>query len=292
MASQQDIIHKWAHGLDHGKTNGAVYVDNGILYSYGRHFPLGIRCGSIDGRPAYLLNSRQYSVTTSKHQSWTRSATHHGECLSVPMSGDTPCGYSMNRAVCDYVEREVKEGERGTLSRGSRIRANSLDRIHAAVNIATRYPVFVKAYGAALDKSEAKRLAKVAAWSEARLDGLAEKLAEDTRKQLARQKRETAKQAKEERADLARWIAGEDVRRNFTATALRAQGDEVCTTRGACVPLSAAVALWKAWNTGRVKVGQHIGPYTLNEIGPDALVIGCHTIPRTAAQDLAARQGW
>lgn len=289
--NQNDLIHKWAHGLNDATSGGAVYAKNGILYSYGHHFPIGVRCGEIEGKPAFVLNSRSYSPSTSKHQNWVSGATFHGERLFVPMSSDTPLDHSHQRALAEYCEKEVAEGERLTLSRGPRKQEEGLQRIHTAIDIAKRLHLFVKGNGKELNKDVKKRLAKVAKWSDARLDGLAERLAQEQVKAAAKAKRLEAKRRKEQRQELAKWKAGEPTRTYFKETALRIVGDEVETTHGATVPVAAARLLWNNWGSPKM-VGKHVGPFVVNEAREDAYVIGCHTIEKEAAADLATRAGW
>lgn len=59
--------------------NGSVYFANGVLYSYGNHFPMAFKLD--DGR--YLINGDKYSVTTSAHQSLCHSACSNGFTTSV-----------------------------------------------------------------------------------------------------------------------------------------------------------------------------------------------------------------
>jgi hypothetical protein len=296
--NQNELIHKWANGLNDATSGGAVYVTNGILLSYGFHFPLGVRCGQVNGKPAFLLNSRSYSVSTTKHQGWTNGATHHGERLFVPLdlsgngSGSRPFDQYMNAATATHCERSIAQGEAGTLSKGSRKRAEALAAIHAAVDIAKRYETFAKAYGATIDAATRRRFAKVAKWDESRLSGLAERLADDKRKAEAKAKRDAAKQRKEQREALARWVAGENTRTYFGELELRLKDDNVETSQGATVPADAARLLWAAWKAGKDFTGRHVGYYVVNEQTPDAVQIGCHTIDRPTAERFAARVGW
>jgi hypothetical protein len=56
-------------------TGGNIFYEEDKLYSYGRHFPLAVRC-----RNGYILNGDRYSNTTSGHQSLTRSmAENHNK---------------------------------------------------------------------------------------------------------------------------------------------------------------------------------------------------------------------
>ena len=45
-------------------------------------------------------------------------------------------------------------------------------------------------------------------------------------------------------------------------------------------------AMLKAWKAEKVKVGQHVGPYTIQEIKPGYVKIGCHKIPMQNIREL------
>jgi hypothetical protein len=49
-------------GKDFNKNN--IIVQNGTIYSYGRHFPMAVKLDN----GAIVVNTEKYSVTTSKHQ--------------------------------------------------------------------------------------------------------------------------------------------------------------------------------------------------------------------------------
>lgn len=79
--SNQELFHIYASGAqNHGRSaNGNVYFENGVLYSYGKHFPIALKY-----RGKYLFTNDSYSVTTSKHVSQARSALRHREVISLP----------------------------------------------------------------------------------------------------------------------------------------------------------------------------------------------------------------
>lgn len=64
------VIQAWAVSSAPSGRCGSVFFNDSRLYSYGAHFCLARRLPN--GRAA--LNSKRYSVTTSKHLSWTRNA--------------------------------------------------------------------------------------------------------------------------------------------------------------------------------------------------------------------------
>lgn len=63
-------------------------------------------------------------------------------------------------------------------------------------------------------------------------------------------------------------------------------GEDVTTTQGVSMDCRTVRALLKAWKAGLVKVGQHIGPYTLMELTSAYVKIGCHKIPMQNIREL------
>lgn len=287
----QDLTHKWAHGLnDKQYSRVPVYVENGTLFSYGRHFPLGVRCGTIAGKPAYLLNSRSYSLTTSTHQRDASWATQHGERLRVPMFA-APWSSMFIPQMVEQMERDQQTAERDTASRGPVKRERALLTAQGIADTAKRLPAFLKGAGLKLDRSNAARLRKLAAWVPCDREQLAERLKAAKLAQERREARAKAKAMKAEAERLERWKMGEGWG-GFTRLALRLKDGEVETTKGARVDEASARRLWMGWKAGVDMVGRHVGPYQVNEQTPDAIRIGCHTIDRATAEEFVARVGW
>lgn len=94
-------------------TGGNIYYEKDVLYSYGRHFPLAVRC-----KNGYILNGDRYSNTTSGHQSLTRSLaenhnqetsnrkTHH--CI-IPFSALQAAGIKIEAATIVDVTDDTYE---------------------------------------------------------------------------------------------------------------------------------------------------------------------------------------
>lgn len=57
----------------------SLYIQDGVIYSYGPHFPLAIR---LHGR--VYMNTDKYSRTTSKHQSQLRFALRLEDIDPIP----------------------------------------------------------------------------------------------------------------------------------------------------------------------------------------------------------------
>lgn len=287
----QDLTHKWAHGLnDKQYARIQVFAEQGTLFSYGRHFPMGVRCGSIEGKPAYLLNSRSYSATTSKHQRDVNWATQHGDRLFVPMYV-APWSYLFIPQMVEQMEKDQQTAERDTVSRGPVKRQNALLTAQGIANTAKRLPAFLKGAGLKLDRSQAARLRKLAAWVPVDREQLAERLKAAKLAQDRREARAKAQALKAEAERLAKWEQGEGWG-GFTRLSLRLKDGGVETTKGARVDEASARRLWMGWKAGVDMVGRHVGPYEVNEQTPEAVTIGCHTIDRDTAERFAARVGW
>lgn len=83
--------------LRNGK--GSMFASGNVLYSYGTHYPLLAYVPASDSHPAcWLLNSRKYSVTTSRHQSDTYRRARHS---SLPIIDHYMTGH-------DYSISDVK----------------------------------------------------------------------------------------------------------------------------------------------------------------------------------------
>lgn len=100
MATNQDRAERWAtywatsaHAPEPLRSRGTVFTDGGReLYSYGHHFTLAEYIGER-GQGFFLLNGDRYSVTTSGHQSLTRSAIPSwAQSLIVPASALAAAG--------------------------------------------------------------------------------------------------------------------------------------------------------------------------------------------------------
>lgn len=73
LGSTDALMHSFAHQNHESAVAGNVFYENGIAYSYGRHFALGRHLG--DG--IVLLNTNGYSSSTTRHKSKLRQAVSH-----------------------------------------------------------------------------------------------------------------------------------------------------------------------------------------------------------------------
>ena len=99
FGSHSQTAHIWAQGRhDHGRaSDGRVFFQGRVLYSYGTHFALGIVILGAQGEPVLtLLNDSGYSPSTGKHKGHARHAAR-GRIVYVPDL--TTAVYGIERAT-------------------------------------------------------------------------------------------------------------------------------------------------------------------------------------------------
>lgn len=90
------VSHLWANGATFQgikaaqNNNGQFYYTGRTIWSYGRHFPVATLLDVVSpdsGRveTIAIFNDSSYGITTSKHQSYARSAAHHHESHAFPL---------------------------------------------------------------------------------------------------------------------------------------------------------------------------------------------------------------
>ena len=227
-------IHVWAQNTQDSGRNGkgTVYFENGKLYSYGSHFVIGRHITMPDGSAAVLLNSSHYSISTSRHQSYARSAVDHLPRYYVSHPGDS-IKDELRRASGELKTALEFVGE----AKNKRSRAK---RVDAVVGIVSHANALAEAFGLS------DRLAlpdDIEGWLAAdKARALAEKAAAVRKAKVAERK-----WVKEHQADIDAWCRGASVRwysgyapADFVAHLTPAQ----IKTRGETE--EAAAAIWKA----------------------------------------------
>jgi len=112
FGSHIQTAHVWAQGRHpRGRSSdGRMFFEGRILYSYGHHFALGLVVLGLDGNPtATLLNSSKYSVSTGKHKGHAWHAAR-GRTIHVPELTDIAEGLQM--ATSPIVGRDVLKAQR------------------------------------------------------------------------------------------------------------------------------------------------------------------------------------
>jgi hypothetical protein len=129
------------------------------------------------------------------------------------------------------------------------------------------------------------------------IDDLQELAIKADKEAKALEKIRRAERIKEQEEALINWRKGEDVRNRFEITALRIKEDQIETTKGAKIPLDHAIKFWgliKSWHEKGIQyVKDHhsikLGYYTVNKFDGKTLTVGCHSIPYSEIEGIAAQ---
>jgi hypothetical protein len=246
LRNTDEAAHVWAAQTQTEGKAGNVFFEGPTIYSYGRHFPMAkVYTHAETGERVALFNPKRYSVSTSKHQHAARHAWHgNGEAIT---------------AAVDLWPRD-------------------------AWNEDARQWQPVPITQAQIDEIRAKQ---------AELDAKNQEAEKEAKRAAARRKREQAKEAKAQAElmkisfpdRLAQWQAGQlDTHRMPEFTRYSGPiylryidgGRRIETSRRAVVPTRAALALWTRYTQAEDIAGETVGPFTVNEAGPEIIRVGCH----------------
>ena len=284
FSSHNEVAHIWASQSQSEGRAGNIFFENGVIYSYGRHFPVA-RFAPEYGDIA-LFTSRGYSSSTGKHKGIIRAA--------IPDS--------FQIVYCDDVSRPASHNLDIWARRVERLRAdfaihkNKQGRGNIALEI-YKNTGEVLSYCDALKMPAPAFTCDIQAEADARAYVAQAAAARAAKKQLrdAEKNRIAALEAVER---LELWKIGENVNTNgfqFSDTLLRIKGDQIETTRGAKIPVSDALKIYpllsRAKNTGKtIEAGLHqinLGAYRFNSFDGDTLIVGCHSIAWAQIEKMA-----
>lgn len=286
------VAHIWAQqDQPAGRSNnGQFFFEGRKLYSYGSHFVVGVFVDLAKGGKAVILNSRDYSVTTSRHKSYAHSALH-GLGLPIFYIDGASDNHAANlQALQDKALAFLTAAERERQPR-ERVKSHESKReacLAAAAETMAKATEYAAAFGIkwrpvpAAWKRQAKAAAKAAAAA------LVAREAERVRYEAQRRS--------EEAVDFRAWQAGQsnycpssyardEAGSVYMRIAEGPEGAELQTSMGARVPLRHAVKVFRfvkacrergeGWRAnGRVI---RVGHFTVTEItAAGDMVAGCH----------------
>lgn len=289
MANHNEVAHHWANRTGRKCRGFNMFYEGRTIYSYGPHFPIARIVEEIEAeRETILLTTKGYSISTSKHISYTRRAidTHRYAVFHVyDVQARTPQSHLANW------ERMIADA-RESLDKASRARTRASLYLDSALNSVGNANAYNEAFRLGLNPVTVESLNDAAADIARR--------AEEMRAQaeLERAKASRAR-ALRERETLRAWLNGADVYPPHTRVPyVRVKGDEVETTWGARVPLVDALRAWGAMKYARAhhsavpreSVGS-LGGFSVTEVSPIGMRVGCHFIPFKFAQLAACAAG-
>lgn len=314
MKLNREIFHKFFYaGEDENgraKSNTSFYGWTFKSYST----TIGIKTPGKDGRPVLLIADSSFSRTTGEHISALRAACPYpsSHIIRVPFTwGDV--WYKREYCIDDLLHRFI--------DRLSNWKVDRLKYAESRRNFLRVYGDFSSFLELVAPKRPAKallqkieELAAIANETEDRkkrnelISGLTAKREAVEKRKAAAEKRKHAELLKQfsdvtylELIRIAYWerfrpevpattrailrgIFNPDNSLSYVIPELSYDG--VVTTQDVHMDGHTVRALLKAWKAEKVKVGQHVGPYTIQEIKPGYVKIGCHKIPMQNIREL------
>ena len=284
FSSHNEVAHIWAsQSLAEGRA-GNIFFENGVIYSYGHHFPVA-RFAPEYG-DIVLFTLRDYSSSTGKHKGIIRNAIPNRYQIVYCDDITRPPSHNLdiwaNRAErlrADFA-KNTRKITRGNL-------ANELFENNAAASSYCEATITPRQQWISISDSE--REARAYVIEAARLRDAKRAIKQSEQNRIA---------ALEAGERLELWKIGENVNTNgfqFSDTLLRIKGEQIETTRGAKIPISDALKIYplldRAKRTGnKLEAGLHninLGAYRFNSFDGENLIVGCHSIAWAQIEKMA-----
>lgn len=302
--TKRELPHIWAtQKQEEGRTpTRNFYFERDTIYSYGPHFPIARIIGND-----VLFTLRNYSSTTSAHIWLVKSAISHKNliyCYYVPtFSGST---YEHEKNLNEW-KNKIKSLFNELGNKRNRDIQGRVNGINYHIELLTTYCNYFKLK---IKDNELKKLLKLA-----KSDSFVESA------RIAREKQEAANDKKMQKAKEAfdiyinLWREGNDnairdLHENtkqliihykqsaeaYTRLRYNSIENRVETSKGVQIPVEIAKRAFTALNGCMANpcntLSIPVMGYTITKTTKDALIAGCHTIPKQDVTYIANLLGW
>jgi hypothetical protein len=310
-----EMSHEWATNPDRNIRCGNGYVEDRIIYSYGRHFPVAKIVDQKDGTKLVYMTLDTYSSTTAGHISDAKGAVSHLPKLYMVRIPRGMVGIYDHEQNIKYWVNKIQS----LLGKIEKARDWKSIYLNDARYQIERIEQYIGHFKIKLDK-DTKKVIKdaqdskwdehVAAYNKKKEEKTAYEAEHQTEvqaKRAADKIKRAAKKAENEKKkweeDIAKWRAGEIYRLPYRYSGgelLRydAKENRIVTSKQVQVPLEAAKRLYTRVQAVIVQGGcsdnctDKILNYQVKEISPVQLVIGCHRIPVSECLLIAQQLNW
>jgi hypothetical protein len=275
--STDEVIHRWAHQTQSEAYSQDVFYEERAIYSYGRHYLLGLLVDSPSGETVALINNERYSATTAKHQAWAHQAVSHMPNMRVNSFDD--------------ISGELL-----------RYQGEVIDMLFDFFNKRRTYmDAWDNDYSYKIDVEGFNHIAKAFKRDDLLLHVSPEFITLFNDHCLALRKRREQERSPEflerQQADalkrqakaIANWRLGGPLPkavRYLPNQLIRVRGDVVETSHGASVPVAHAIRLLRMVERGTAKANEPIGNYRVSAVHSDHIQIGCHKISLDEARQV------
>ena len=313
MKLNHEIFHKFFYTRyddESGRAKSNTSFYGWTFKSY--NTTIGIKTPGKDGRPVLLIADSSFSNTTSAHLSALCAACPYtsSHIIRVPFDwGDR--WYDLDICIADLLRRFIDRLSNWKIDQ-LKYAESRRDFLRTYYNFSGFLELVAPKLPARAILQKIEELAVIADETEDRkkrnelISGLTAKREAAAKRKAAAEKRKHAELLKQfsdipyldkiriaffrpegvdETARAAlRSIFNPDGSLSYVVPELSGEG--VITTQGVFMDCHTVRALLKAWKAGRIHAGQHIGPYTLREITPAYVQVGCHKIPMQNIREL------
>lgn len=279
-----NVAHLFAHQSQQEATNPGrtLFFDNDSIYSYGRHFCIAKHVINQAGKQALLFTTRSYSNTTAKHINIVGNATNH---LNKIYCSDPSASHTTN---IDKFISEIKTALKGLQNaRKPEKYINEAERIQ---NRAEKYAQFFN-LSLPAEISELLNSAKDGKYKEyliAEAERIQKEREETERKEFLRYKKEVQKFRKHEVNRIYNRLEDRDFLRLNSNNRLQ-------TSQGVEIPSEIAKRAYnwiKDVKTCDNSCNYQILEFSVKELTPEYIRIGCHTIDIKEINKIAKKLNW
>lgn len=289
---QHSCAHAWAHQSAECGNSSNFFFDGATIYSYGRHFPIA----TIDGDRVFFT-TRNYSVSTSAHKGLARSAVSDKEIVYVhflPVSDEkiTPESPFIKRNIDFWIDNIASETKNFLENPKKKLLLKCIDEqfclLHSLVRtFSAQAP---QEFSTVLENSVLKQAAELIT-------------SQRTLKEISDRKRNAAKLVTFEKSVLE-WENGiistlktlHPTDPNLTYLRLDTGKAHIETSKGIKVQIQQARDFWmyicQVMGTTGMRHTFRILNFQVQEITPEFIRVGCHTIPILQVNKIARQAGW
>jgi hypothetical protein len=288
--SNLQCCHVWAQQTqsEGRSSHSGIFFEGPAIYSYGRHFKMA----EFIKKDVVLINRNHYSMTTSRHQNDMRSALNGLPIITirVPDPSADPVAVRDNaRIMINKIDESILSIDQ------SKSHADyGIENLAKEVAELDTYLFHCKG----ITKKQLARLNQLKKIIDNKKEtSWPKKIKEQEEKARYRREHEEEVRAERQRLhnikcqdNLVEWLKGgrfQSYDLPHDVTYLRVKGNHVQTSRGAEVDLWEGKQLLAAWKAGVIQVGMACGHFTVREVTPDLLTIGCHELTREQIERVA-----
>jgi hypothetical protein len=276
--SSRQLLHLFCNminaDLEGFKTSSRnIYFENGVLFSYGPHYPMARKLGVGVGqgfKEVVLINSEKSSVTTQKHKSQLWSSVKPSQWVFHVPNINEPRAEENRVHLMNGIVDSIDAVLRG-------LKYHDFNDVTKKIDGFNQYAEAFRLKSFKLNQDLRELLIDLS---------IATTIKNKT-KDEEREKRQDA----ERKANRVRWST--EVKLWYTCEnktnissayfglnydPIRVNGTIVESPRGVSVPLNEAVTFAKALRAGQVKVGMRISEFEVESIDAEFIQIGCHKL--------------